>query len=160
VCSSDLLLNPVDATDGRLLFWVDKPNLEALVQAVARRLGEEYDATVEKTDLTLTGEGDRSVGVQLRVTAVKKIMLSKVRATISGQGKLTIDDQLNATLSGLSVEGEGMVGAMVVSLVEEEIQQWEGRSFPLTAFGLGRLKVRDVKIRCDNGLQVEAAFGS
>src|SRR5205807_7616995 len=37
------LLNPVDATDGRLLGWVDKPNLEALVQAVAKRVGEEYD---------------------------------------------------------------------------------------------------------------------
>lgn len=154
------LLNPVDANDGRLLFWVDKPNLEALAQAVGKRLGDEYDATVEKTEITLTGEGDRSVSVSLRVTAVKKIMLSKVRVTLSGEGKLTIDDQLNATLCGLSVEGEGMVGAMVVSLVEEEIQQWNGRSFSLTAFSLGKMKLRDLKIRCDNGLQVEAAFGS
>src|SRR5437667_5801215 len=124
------LLNPVDAKEGRLLLWVDQPNLEMLAQTVAKRVGDEYDAKVEKTEITLTGEGDRAVSVNLRVTAVKKVMLSKVRATISGAGKLTIDDQLNATLSGLSVEGEGMVGAMIVSLVEDEIKQWDGRRFP------------------------------
>jgi len=48
----------------------------------------------------------------------------------AARGKLSIDDQLNATVSGLSVEGEGMVGAMIVSLVEDEIKQWDGRTFP------------------------------
>ena len=42
---------------------------------------------------------------------------------------------------------------------QDELQQWEGKTIPLAAFSLGSLRLRDVRIDCQNGLSLDATFG-
>ena len=100
------------------------------------------------------------MSVNARVTVSKKVFLAVAKAVIRCRGRVKIDDALNAHITQLHCEGEGMVGTMVVGLLHNEIKQWEGRQIPLATFSLGSLHLHDVKIRTEAGLRVEAVFGN
>jgi hypothetical protein len=149
----------VAAREGHFLTQLGQSDLEALLLAGARAAAAAHDVTIERTELALSCDGARTVLFQLRVTASTKILLAKLRATIRGSGRLAIDDALNAHLSQLHCEGEGMTGTLAVGLIRRELEQWEGRTFPLTAFSPTGLALRDLRLGCRDGLQVEARFG-
>lgn len=148
------ILLPVDAAAGHLATRIDRADLEALVLAELRHAAREHGVTIEQSELRLTGAG-RSLGVQLSVTASKKVLLV-VRTTVRGQGRLTLDDALNATVSDLSCHGEGMIGALVTGMVQQHLRAWEGRTIPLTAFALGKLRLKDLRLNLEQGLDIEA----
>jgi hypothetical protein len=152
-------LVPVDAREGRLCARIDQANLEALCRGVLQASAADHDLTIEKTELMLSG-GGRELAMQLRITGMKKLAFAPVRAVVRTQGQLVIDDALIATIRGLSCEGEGMIGTMAAGLFREQMKPWEGRSFPLTAFSLGSLKLHDVQVSCERGLHIEARLGS
>jgi hypothetical protein len=153
------ILDPSDARDGKLSVRVGQADLQALLLAAARAAAAAHSVNIESVDVQLRGRGPRSATVELRVTASKKVFLAPVRVIVRGQGTLTIDDLLQATISGLSCQGEGIVGAMVTGMIQDELKQWEGRTIPLTAFSLGSLRLRDLRIDCQNGLNLDATFG-
>jgi hypothetical protein len=107
-------------------------------------------------ELTLTGEGERSIAAEVRVKAKKLMVSGVVRIT----GRVDIDDELNATVSRLDAEGEGVVGSMASGLVRSKLKPFEGRTFPLMTFSLGDVSLRDLKIDVKNNVQVTAEFGS
>src|SRR5205085_7573583 len=116
--------------------------------------------TLDRVDWSMHGQGDRSVSVDLRVTASKGLGFVKIPATLRARGQLTLDDHLNARFSGLAVEGEGVVGTLVVGLLQGRLRKLERALLPLASYSLGRLKLRDLRIRSASGLEVEATFGS
>jgi hypothetical protein len=154
------LLDPSAARHGQLHASIAQADLQTLFLTAVRQAAAEHDAAVEHGEIKLTSRGTRSAHVHLRVVASKKVFLTRVEATIHAEGRLDVDDSLNATFSGLSCKGEGMVGTLVAGMVRQEIKHWEGRSLPLATIGLGSLRLRDLHIRCENGLHVQAAFGS
>jgi hypothetical protein len=153
-------LVPADARSGHIRSEVTHANLEALMRSALQAGADQYDLTVEKAELTLTSEGERSARLEMRVTGKKQLAFAPIRAVLRGEVRLVIDDTLTATLHDITVDGEGVIGAMVAGLVRGEVQQWEGHSFPLTTFSLGNLKLHNVTIACQDGLQVEAVFGN
>ena len=150
------LLVLADAKDGRVVAKMSKQDIEDLARAAAEMAAKGQGIKVEDLDLTLTGEGKRSLAADVRVKAKKLLVSGVVRIT----GRVDIDDELNATVSNLDAQGEGMIGAMASGLVKSKLKPYEGKTFPLMTFSLGDVSLRDLKIDVKNDVQVTAEFGS
>ena len=150
------LLVLADAKRGHVQAKMSKDDLEALARAAAEMAAKGQGIRIEDLDLTLSGEGKRSLAADVRVKA-KKMMVSGV---VRISGRVDIDDELNATVSKLDAEGEGMIGSMASGLVKSRLKPYEGRTFPLMTFSLGDVTLRDLKIDVKNNVQVTAEFGS
>lgn len=150
------LLVLTDAKDGRVQARMSKEDIETLARAAAELAGKGQGIRIEGLELTLTSEGKRSLAAEVRVRAKKLMVSGVVRIT----GRVDIDDELNATVSKLDAEGEGMIGAMASGLVKSKLKPYEGQTFPLMTFSLGDVSLRDLKIDVKNNVQVTAEFGS
>lgn len=150
------LLVLADAKSGHVQARVTKKDIEALARAAAEMAAKQQGIKVESLEMTLTSEGKRSVAGNVRVKA-KKLMVSGV---IHVKGKLDIDDELNATVSGLECDGEGMIGSMACGVIKGKLKAYEGKVFPLMTFSLGDITLRDLHIDVKNAVEVSAEFGS
>ena len=149
-----LVLN--DAKEGKVEAKIGKEDLERLVEEAARAAAETQGIKIQDLDLKLTSKGPRSAAAEVRVKA-KKAILSGV---VVIKGQLDIDNDLNATISGLSASGEGVVGSAAAGLVQGKLKQYDGTKVSLMAFSLGDVKLRDLKIDLKDALKVSASFGS
>jgi hypothetical protein len=150
------LLVLADAKDGHVQARMSKADIESLARAAAELAARGQGIKIDGLDLTLTGDGKRSLAADVRVKA-KKMMVSGV---IHITGHVDVDDEMNATVSKLDCDGEGMIGAMASGLVKSKLKPYEGQTFPLMTFSLGDVSLRDLKIDVKNNVQVSAEFGS
>ena len=150
------LLVLADAREGSVRAKMSKDDIESLARAAAEMAAKGQGIKIEGLELTLTGEGKRSLAADVRVKA-KKMMVSGV---VRISGRVDIDDALTATVTKLDAEGEGVIGAMASGLVKGKLKPYEGRTFPLMTFSLGDVRLRDLKIDVKNNVQVSAEFGS
>jgi len=129
--------------------------LESLLQSLAAEAAAKQGIEVKKTQLTLKQEGPRAVSFRAEVTAKIFVMSAALALT----GKLEIDDEFNARLSGLGLDGDAMVTNLAGSFLRPRLQQLEGRTFPLFAFLPAGLKLRDIEVTVTPALHVQARFG-
>jgi hypothetical protein len=130
--------------------------LEGLLQSVAAEAASKQGVEVKKTKLTLKQEGPRSVTFRAEVTAKVFIMSADLALT----GRLEIDDEFNAKLSGLALDGDAMVTNLAGSFLKPRLQQLEGKTIPLFAFLPSGLLLRDIQVSVAPELCVQARFGS
>lgn len=147
------LLVPAGAGQGRLGAATSLRDLEALLLSGARAGAAEHGVSIENVALELEPIDARAVRVAARVEA-RKVVRVDVRVT----GRLAVDEELHATLSNLECGGTGLVGSMVAGLVRRHLAPFEGRRVPLQAFALGDVRVRDVKLAVQDGIEVTASF--
>ena len=145
-----------DAKEGHVQAKMSKQDLESLARAAAEMAAKPQGIKIEGLDLTLTSEDQRSLAADVRVKA-KKMMVSGV---IHITGRVDVDDEMNATVSKLDCDGEGMVGLMASGLVKSRLKPYEGKTFPLMTFSLGDVALRDLKIDVKGNVQVSADFGT
>ena len=145
-----------DAEKGDVSAKISKADMQAVLLSVATLAAKQQGVTIQDLKVDLTSEGKRSVAAEARVKA-KKLMMSGV---VVIKGKLDVDDELNATVSGLSCTGEGMIGSLAAGMVGNKLKAYEGKRIPLMAFSLGNVTLRNLKIAVNGSLQVTAAFGS
>jgi hypothetical protein len=151
------LLVLADAREGRVEARMSKADIEAAVKSIAGTVAKQHGINLQDLTLTLTSETDRSVAVEVRVKAKKMIMSGVIHV----KGRLDLDDELNATVSGLSASGEGVIGTMASGILQNKLKAYEGKKFPLMAFSLGDTTLRDLNISAKGAnLQVTAASGS
>ena len=150
------LLVLADAKEGHVQARMSKADIESLARTAAEMAAGQQGIKIEGLDLKLTQEGKRSIAAEVRVKA-KKLMVSGV---IHLTGKLDIDDELNATVSGLECTGEGMIGTMAAGLVKSKLKPYDGAVFSLMTFSLGDVTLRDLKIDVKDSVQVTAEFES
>lgn len=150
------LLVLADAKSGRVQAKITRQDIEALARAAAELAAKQQGIKVESLDLTLTSEGKRSIAGDVRVKA-KKLMVSGV---VHVKGRLDIDDELNATVSGLECDGEGMIGSMACGVLKGRLKAYEGKKFALMTFSLGDIRLRGLNIDVKKAVQVTAEFGS
>lgn len=143
------------AAEGTVSVKVAIEALEGLLQSFAAGAAEKQGIDVKKTKLTLTQEGPRAVAFRAEVTAKMFIMSAVLALT----GKLEIDDEFNARLSSLGLDGDAMVTGLAGSFLKPRLQQLEGRTFPLLAFLPAGLQLRDIQVAVTPALQVQARFG-
>ncbi len=151
-----LLLVPARVESGQLGIDVRHADLEALILAGAQAASASQGVNVQKVELQLTSLGPRSAAINLRVVAKKMF----VTATLRIAGRLDIDEQLNASLSGLTCEGEGIVGTLATGVLRPKLQKLEGRSFPLMTFALGETRLRDIEIGTADPVTLKASFSN
>jgi hypothetical protein len=144
-----------DAEHGRVESSVTRADLQAILLAGARIGAAQHGVTIQDLQIDLTPNGPRGVGINLRVKA-KKMMMSGV---VSVRGSAQIDDQLNARFSGLSCDGEGVVGKMAATMLSTKLREFEGKQIALSALSLGDLTLRDLQIDASNGLRITAEIG-
>lgn len=150
------LLVLADAADGTAEAKVSNEDLRSIVLAAATIAAKEHGVTIKDVEIKLTSQGERSVAADVRVEARKAIVSGVVHLT----GRADVDDDLNATISDLSCTGEGMIGKMAAGFLKGKLDDYNGRQFPLMAFSLGDVTLRDLKVDAKRGLHVTAKFGS
>jgi hypothetical protein len=150
------LLVLTDARSGKVDARISKEDLEHLLTEAVTAAAKQQGVTVQDVDLELTSAGKRSVEADVRVKAKKMMMSGVVHVT----GRLDIDDELNATVSNLNVEGEGVIGKTAAAFLKGKVKDYDGTTVPLMTFSLGDLTLRDLKIDLKKDLHVTAAFGS
>jgi len=146
-----------DARDGRIGANIARRDLEAAMLQAAQAAAGPSGIAVQRVDASLATPTPRELAVDLTITAKKF-----VTAIVHVHGRATVDDQLDAHLSGLGAHGDGMVAKLAVGLLQGHLKKLEGQQFSLLAFRLGQVQLRDVHIRVgpDGGLALEASFGN
>jgi hypothetical protein len=153
--SGKLVATLEDATDGHLAVALSQQSLETAVLGGAKRGAAASGVAVQKVEISLKSLGPRDLEILLKITA-KKFVTTVIRIS----GRLSIDDELNATASNLKAEGEGMVGSIVVGFLRPHLEKLNGQTIPLMAFSLGNVRLHDITVNTDAGLRITAEFGN
>jgi hypothetical protein len=144
------------AAAGDVSLQTTRAALETLLHALAVEAAAKQGLEVKKTSLQFTQEGPRVVSFRVEVT-VKVFVMSAVLALT---GQFTIDEALNARLSNLALDGDGMILKLAGSYARPHLDRLEGRVFPLLALTPDVLKLRDVELTAGETLRVRAQFGA
>ncbi len=151
----NILLLLKNAAEGSVEIATPMADLEALLRAEAKAAAAQQGVAIEDVRIKLHTRSERSLDVAVQVRA-KKLFLS---ATVRINGRLEIDEQLNARLSGLQCAGDGKLGSLACGFLSPHLQRFNNRAFPLAALPLGGIKLRDVRIAAGTDLRVTAQFG-
>jgi hypothetical protein len=131
-------------------------DLESAVAKLAQDAAGKQGVTIEDVRLTLHQLGPREVEAEASARARKMFFAT----TIKLAAKLAIDDELNATLSGLKCTGDGAIGSLACGFLNPHLQKLEGRSFALMALSLGEIRLRGVRLSAGDKLTVSGEFSS
>jgi hypothetical protein len=148
-------LVPKAAATGTLSIEIAHAGLEALAHTLVVEVAAKQGIEVRKSKLTFSQEGPRAVAFRAEATAKLFVM----SATISLEGRIAIDDALNARFFGLTLGGDAMITKLASSFVRPHLDRLEGRVFPLLAYTAGGLKLHDLELVADPTLAIRARFG-
>jgi hypothetical protein len=144
------------AADGRVEIFTSPPDLEALIAEVARSEAGKHGVSIDNVRLSLRSQGPRSLAAEVRVRAKKLFMTASLKLT----GRVDLDEELNARISGLDCMGDGAIAGMACGVLKPHLQKLNGREFPLMSLPLGEVRLRDVRIAVGDKLSVTAEFGA
>ncbi len=145
------------AESGRITVSTSKLHFESLALALARKAAAKQDVIIEGIGITLSSRGSRDLAFKAVITARKMIFAVKIEAT----GRIHLDNQLMAHISGLDCSGEGMVNAGAAELLKPHLLKMNGKSFPLSALPLGNVCIHDVAVHTHGEpICIEAEFGT
>jgi hypothetical protein len=134
---------------------ISRQDLQSLVSAAAAMAVNAHGITIQDVQLTLANLGPRTLHAEVRVKAKKAF----VSGTLLLSGRADIDDELIATLSEVSVTGDGMIGKLAAGALKGKLSEIQGEKIPLTTFSLGDVRLHDLNVSTETGLHVTAAFG-
>jgi hypothetical protein len=139
--------------EGLLRASIAKSAVQALLVEEGNKAAQAQGVEIKDVQIVWSSLKPGHMAIDVIVKAKKGFL----PATLHVRGTVTIDDQLNATASQLSVQGEGMIGGIGAGLIRPRLQQFEGKSFSLLKLPLDDLRVRDVRLLPSEGaLMVEA----
>ena len=152
-----LVLLPTAWRDGSAAVEIPLADLQTLVTTHATAEAAKQGAKVTKLELHLAARGERTIDLDVRVTA-KKMMMS---GTIQITGTLDVDDNLVAKVSGLRCTGTGVAGTIAAAALGSKLKGVDGRSFPLGGEAVAGMRLRDIRVvSVDPVVKVSAAFGA
>jgi hypothetical protein len=153
------MLLMTDAKDGRLEIAVAHDDVERILLEAAKEKAGKFGINVRKLSLTMISDPtDRSVRVAVKVISLVGGVLP---AGLTFAARLDIDDHLNGTLSGLTCDGDNVLGPLISGIIRPGLKKQEGKTRPLVKFPLGTMHLYDAQIiTADNRVKLVAAFGS
>lgn len=153
---NQLALRLAAAQSGHLKVSVTRANVEAAALAQAAQNARAQGVEIKSVNLTWQTQGDKTLSAQILINAKKGFLPA---ANLKVKGQLQIDDSLTATISNLSVDGEGMVGSIGAGLIRPKLMQAEGTKKSLLTLPLDALKITGVQlITTTDTLTIEATF--
>jgi len=151
-----IALRMAGAEEGRLVASIARSTVERIGMIEAGKAARAQGVEIKDVQVAWRSEGPRNLSVEVQVKAKKGFLPA---AVIRVRGRVAIDAALTATVSGLSVDGEGMVGSMAAGLIRPKLMQAEGMSKSLLAIPLDELRIKDVRLGVmDDKLSVEGEF--
>ncbi len=145
-----------EAKNANLAFDATRADLERILVSDLRAAASPYGVEIVSASLYLVAENDRSVSVDLHVST----KFALIPAGMRFKAHVDIDDAMNAKLTGLTCEGDEVLGPLIVGLLRPGLAKYDGKSRPLISFPSGKMHLRDVKIHVDDSVHLNAAFGS
>ena len=143
------------AASGEVQILADKAELEKAIAALASQEAGKQGVTLEDVSLKFHERGARSLSGEVQVKARKLFFSTVIRIAAD----LDLDDELNATISGLVCKGDGAIGMLACGVLAPHLQKLDGRTFSLLALPLGDIRLRDVRISSGEMIGVSAEFG-
>ncbi|MFH0944943.1 MAG: hypothetical protein V2A76_07070 [Planctomycetota bacterium] len=145
------VLIPTHLEEGSLRLSVSREELTRAARTKAQELLVRDGIALETLDLNLESKTDRSLGIL--VTARARKLLA---ATVRLRGLLTVDDRLDAVLSGLNGEADGFMGSLLAPVLSRLADRFEGYRVSLAPVLLGPIRLRDLRLAGNGGLEVVA----
>jgi hypothetical protein len=145
-----------EAKSGTLTFDVSCADAESLVLHDAREMASHYGVTIESIKIRIFPETPRSIQASVYVDT----KVAFIPAGMLFQAHITIDDAMNARISGLDCEGDEALGPLIVHFLRPNLARYNGKTHPLMSFPAEGMKLRDVAVRVDDSLHLTAAFGT
>jgi hypothetical protein len=144
------------AADGRIEVSALPSEIEALIGEVARTEAGKQGVAIDNVQLALRSNSHRSLAAQVRLRA-KKLFLS---TTLQITAQVDLDEELNATVSGLDCTGDGAMASMACGVLKPHLEKMNGRTFSLMSLPLGEVRLRNVQIAAGDKLTITAEFGN
>lgn len=145
-----------DARSGSLEFEVSQADMQELLLKNAREMGAKYGVKVVSTKFTLTPETPRAIHASLHLST----RMGFIPAGMLFKANVVVDDAMNAKITGLTVDGDEALGPLIVGILRPALTSYNNTTRPLVSFPAGNLKLRDVAVRVDDSLHLNASFGS
>ncbi|HEX8915267.1 MAG TPA: hypothetical protein VF796_23140 [Humisphaera sp.] len=143
-----------DAREGTLHFDASTADLERVMLAMAQQGAAGKGITVRKVELNLRSVSARSIDAELYVHTLVGFLPAGMKFT----ARVDVDEQMNAKIWNLTVDGDDLLGPLVTGILRPSIKKFDGKTKPLIAFP-GDLKLRDVQIRAGERVTLDAVFG-
>jgi len=143
------------ATGGQFRADVALATVRTALIAEANAAAKAQGVTIKDAQVTWRTPDSRTLAVEAEIDAKKGFF----PATVVVRGRVSIDDSLTATLSGLEVDGKGMGGTIGAGLLRPRLSKYEGQTYSLLALPLDGVKVKDVRFAATaDRLSVEGEF--
>lgn len=158
--NGQIALKLAGASDGKLRATVRKQVLETTFLAEANKAAKTHGVDIREIHSTFTTlpADPRRLSADIVLKAKKGFLPA---ATIRIRGMVNIDAQLTANLSGLSVEGEGIVGGVAASFIRPKLASLNGSAHSLLSLPLDDLVLTDVRLATPpDQLCIEADFAA
>lgn len=145
------------AADGSVELAAKTSELEKLAHSLVAAQAGKHGLEVKETRLTFTQRGPRSLSFQGDVTA--KVMIMKAQLTVNGD--LDLDDALQLRISNLRLAGGGMAATLAKGFLQPQFDKLQAKPIALGALALGEIRLRDVSVALGGDiLKISAKFGS
>jgi hypothetical protein len=145
-----------DAKSASLTFDATGSDLEKILLENLRTAASPYGVRINSTTLHLIADNEHSITLDLYISTQVAYMPAGMRF----KAHVDIDDGMNAKLTGLSCDGDRLLGPLIVGLLRPGLAKYEGKTRPLISFPSSKLHLHDVRIRVDDSVHLNAAFGS
>lgn len=149
------LLLMSEASAGTLHFDADIAEMEKSMLTAARERGAKSLVTVRNLSLDFKSFGPRSIDVAMHVST----LVGFVPAGMKFTARVDIDDQMNATLYNLAVEGDEALGPLIVHFIRPALAKYDGKTKPLMSFPNPEVKLKDVRVTAGERITLDAVFG-
>lgn len=154
--NDQVVLSLESATAGKLEGSIAQTDLEALVAGLAGTQANQRGITIDSVRLKLRQESTHSVAAEV-VMRVRKLFLS---ASLCLTGHLNLNDQLDMKISALNCTSDGAISSLARGILTPYLQKIDGREFSLRSFGLGNVRLRDVRLSVADSISITAEFGN
>ncbi|MBA2432520.1 MAG: hypothetical protein H0V56_10465 [Chthoniobacterales bacterium] len=154
--AGEIILLLQRAADGQIEISAAKDQIERGIAALAKHEAGKHGVAIEDVKLSVQPRGTRSVDAEVQLKARKLFFSTVIRIA----AKLDLDDELNASLTGLHCAGEGAIGSLACGFLKPHLEKLDGQTFPLMALPLGEIRLRDVRLTAADKLTVTAEFGA
>lgn len=131
------------AAAGHLRASVAKKVLETAFLTEANKAAKAQGVEIRDIQTTFTTPDSRQLLADIVLKAKKGFLPA---ATIRIRGVVAVDSHLNAHLSGLSVDGEGIVGGVAASFIRPRLIALNNSRHSLLTLPLDDLRLTDVRV--------------
>jgi hypothetical protein len=144
-----------DASQGTLHFDTSVEDMRKVVLAMAKETASKSLVTIRAIDLKFTSRGDRALDLDMHVSTLFGFVPAGLRFTC----RVDVDDEMNATISNLEVEGDEIFGPLITTFIRPSLAKYDGKTRPLVGFPNKNLKLKDVRISAGDRMTLDAIFG-